>query len=228
MLSAMRRALLGAMLFSGCIKGAMEERSEAPPARTEAAWAGDEASMDAVLASLDEVEAAYFEDCRHRFQLEADEGDGEDNMVDECSWLAFDQNCAPDPGGCWEAGQTCQTGCASTCVSCDDTCGGGCETCKAKCGETDGECLAACASARAECRERCLVDKKTCLGKTCPDTERACYEAHERLVQQKCPKCDEIRACVEEQLEAEESPVDVCGRKFRGQPEECFEWCGLY
>lgn len=231
----MRRVALGVVLLAGCIKGATEEPSEAPPPpapRTEAAYAEqpDEAATKAVLATLDEEQVAYFEDCRHRFQIPEDEGGGEEEptLVDECTWLAFDQNCAADPSGCWEGGQQCLSSCASTCVSCDDMCGGDCDGCKAKCKPSDAECVAACATTRVECRDRCMNEKSTCVDKECPDDERQCYDDHEAVVKEKCPKCEQIEECMDAAASGDDEPFEVCRRKFKREPDVCFEWCSSF
>ena len=47
--------------------------------------------------------------------------DMEDREVSDCEWLEFDQMCAPDPSGCWDKGQECKAGCATTCTTCSSS-----------------------------------------------------------------------------------------------------------
>jgi hypothetical protein len=220
------RTLLCLLLVSGCAKGAVEDQTETPPpvAPQEAVYAAqpDEPREDAVLASLSEEAAAYFADCGHRFQVAEPESDA---MIDECSYLDFDQNCSPDPSGCWDKGQSCQSGCANACESCDSKCDGGCNGCKSKCKAGDSECVAECAEARVECRDQCMATKEACVDTTCPEAEKACYDDHEALVAKTCPKCEQIKRCVNDAIEHDKDPLDVCGAKFKRVSEQCFEWC---
>jgi hypothetical protein len=212
---------------SGCMRGATEDHTETPPPepRNEAVFAAQpEARNDAVIAALSDEEAAYFEDCSHRFQVQDEESEA---MVDECSYLPFDQNCSSDPSGCWAGGEECATGCAKSCSSCDAKCNNGCEGCKGKCKPGDSECIAGCATERVACRDACMEGKTTCVDKTCPQSTEKCYAEHEKLVAERCPKCQEIEDCIEEVIggSGERDPMEVCGRKFKREPDQCFEWC---
>jgi hypothetical protein len=229
MICGVNRIALGLLLVSGCIKGATEDQTEAPPPdatpRTEAVYAAqpDEPRDDTVLASLSEEEAAYWTDCSHRPQVQEDESE---ELVDACLYQEFDQNCAPDPSGCWDKGQACVAGCGPACDSCDDACSGGCDGCKAKCAKGDSACRVACVQDRADCHEKCMSAKETCVETTCRDEEKQCYDAHETVVADKCPKCEQIRDCFGDAIERDADPLDFCGKKFKREPNECFEWCG--
>jgi hypothetical protein len=217
-----------ALLLGGCIKGATEDSTEPPPPaepRTEAAYAAQPAEPrhDAVLASLSDEAAAYYADCSHRFEIKDDESE---EMVDACLHTPFDQNCAPDPSGCWDKGQECITACGPACESCDDACGKGCDGCKGKCDKDDDACVAECAEARVECHDACMAAKQTCAETTCPEAEKECYATHNGLVAKQCPKCEQIRECFGQAYERDADPLDMCGKKFKREPNECFEWCG--
>lgn len=241
----MRRFALVSLFAVACTKSGGEEppaqvevakaepepaRAEPEPAKAEPealakAEPEPEPADDPVLAKLGDAEAAYYADCSHSFEIPADDYE-EDSTIDECAYVPSDQNCAPDPSGCWDEGQQCISACASSCTDCDETCTTGCSGCKAKCKGDDAECKAACAVERAACHQTCMSTKETCAKKECPAEEERCDKAYDKLLARKCPKCEAIRSCHEDASNAGiEDPEAHCGKKFKREPAECLELC---
>jgi hypothetical protein len=168
---------------------------------------------------------AYLADCHHTFEKQEEEGD---RMIEECLWREFDQNCAPDPSGCWDKGQECRDACGKPCASCDEKCGGGCDGCMGKCAAEDDACKAECAEARVDCRDKCLDARDKCANADCSKAEEKCNADHLALREQKCPRCDEINACMNAAIEKNKEPTEACAKKFKREPAECMEWCFEY
>ncbi len=164
-----------------------------------------------------EVVDAYAKDCHHVFPPDSEEADVKD---DECTFLEFDQNCGPDPFGCWSTMEECKTGCGAPCSKCQRRCGDTCDDCKSACKDGGDKCVRACAEARAECRETCVDPREACLD-GCGDAMVACDEAAERKVANKCPHCEDIERCMMEHDQK------ACQKKFPDDAPECFGngWC---
>jgi hypothetical protein len=204
----------------------MSTEQSPPPPRDQAphdAMFGQNHEAEVVEAppKLSEDAQAYLADCHHRFQKQQDEGE---QMIDECLWRAFDQNCAPDPSGCWDKGQACRDACGAPCASCDDACAEGCDGCTSKCGD-DQACKARCAEERVGCRNACLDTRDKCADKDCATAEEKCNADHLAVREQKCPRCGEINDCMNKAIEKDKDPAETCSRKFKREPKECFEWC---
>jgi hypothetical protein len=195
-----------------------------PPVAPIAVTPPPEAVVDAAPAAPtdDEIVAAYLADCHHVFASAVT--DDMNDPSNECTWREFDQNCAPDPSGCWDKGQSCQDACGETCDSCQDLCAGACDTCKSACGE-DATCLKACAEARSTCRDGCVGAKDTCQGATCPAAEAECNAAFEATKAQKCPECAEITQCFFDRWAENDYEARSCVEKFSSGNAECLEWC---
>lgn len=177
------------------------------------------------VVSHAEAVAAYEADCHHRFAApETADFDVTGDDLEECAFVDFDQNCSPDPSGCWDRGQACVGDCSTVCTGCQTTCAGTCDDCKAAC-QGNPSCVHACAESRATCRETCVSAKATCTGNICPGTESACYAAFEKTRAEKCPDCEGLRACVEAGWSNGTDSRAECPPKFPNNPPECLEWC---
>ncbi len=162
---------------------------------------------------------AYLADCHHVFPAEHEVDQGGD---DECTALNYDQNCSPDPSGCWDKGQSCIEDCGDPCTSCQDECGDSCDSCKSTC-DGNKKCETQCAQNRAECRDSCLANKAKCAESTCVDQQKRCYDKFEGKVDKACPDCDAIRQCIIDAWNEEADWRDAC--KKPGNRSECMEWC---
>ncbi|MBC8072651.1 MAG: hypothetical protein IAG13_30305 [Deltaproteobacteria bacterium] len=214
-----------ALITVACTR--LAEDAAAPPnAAAQSASTGAGNPQPTVATPPMSAEAtAYLADCHHRFEKTQEETE---QAMTECTYREFDQNCSPDPSGCWEQGQSCRDACSAPCTSCDDRCAGGCDGCRADCAAGDDACLHACANARVQCRDACLAARDQCADKDCPAAEQACNDAHLAERAELCPKCDEIEACMNAALEADKEPRAVCERKFKREPKACFDWCHEY
>lgn len=169
--------------------------------------------------------AAYLGDCHATFVDPAAAQDPDAGVSEECAYLEFDQNCSPDPSGCWDKGQACEAGCTDSCGTCQSTCAGVCDGCKAGCGE-DATCLHTCADARATCRDACLSSKSDCVLRVCPAAEEACSSAFATLRAERCPDCDAISQClIDSWNNANADGQQACAAKFPADAPECVSWC---
>jgi hypothetical protein len=176
---------------------------------------------DENVIGADHVVDRYFEDCHYVVQVDDDmSGD----PIDECAWFEFDQMCAPDPSGCWDKGQSCQDGCKIPCRTCEDSCSSGCDDCKSQCDGSAG-CLISCSFQREECHTTCIQQRDTCLNTTCAEQAAACYSAHDEMVAQLCPSCDQITQCAMEALSAGDYDSEDCEARFPKDDARCFSWC---
>jgi hypothetical protein len=172
---------------------------------------------------------AYVADCSHRFTVVDEENDyeGQPEVIDECEYYPFDQNCMPDPAGCWDTGQECIRACSKPCNTCQAACASGCDGCKAACADGSVECIRKCAEARLECRDACMTAAEQCESVDCPKQEEVCNKAFSRERKQKCPKCKEIGECFS-QDHGDEDLFTACGREFPRARKECLDWCWDY
>lgn len=165
---------------------------------------------------------AYVTDCNHVIEVP---DDVEGNPVSECDAVPFDQNCAPDPSGCWDAGRECLSACTPGCDLCQSSCASTCDTCKAGCPSGSQGCLRACAEDRASCRTTCMSGWSTCLD-ACPEEEQACNAAFEAQVAERCPDCDDIGTC--QMTHDGEEGTPPCDEQFPEADAVCFQWCHGY
>lgn len=196
-----------------------------PPVAPIAVTPPPEAVAAAAVAapSAEEAVAAYVADCHHVFPAAVDPQYEENDPSNECTWRAFDQNCAPDPSGCWDKGQSCLDACGDTCSSCQDVCASACDACKSSCGGNSA-CLIECAQARSGCRDGCVGAKDSCQSTICPSAEAECNAAFEATKAEKCPNCAGIAACVLEAYANGDWEAAGC-REYAGDHPECYEWC---
>ena len=162
---------------------------------------------------------AYAADCHHVFEPEDEMDEGNDN---ECSALNYDQNCSPDPSGCWDKGEACVSNCGGSCNQCQDRCANTCDDCKSGC-EGDGKCERKCASKRSSCRDTCMGEKSSCANEVCPGSSQQCYDNFDAKVTKRCPDCEAIRDCIVEAWNNETDWQSHC--KKPGNGAECTEWC---
>lgn len=172
---------------------------------------------------------AYAADCSHEFTLvsEGYEDDPEFPPVAECDFYEWEQNCSPDPGGCWDDGEACVRACSKPCNTCQKQCVGSCNTCKAACADGSAECIRACAETRATCQITCMEAIEQCQTVDCPKVESDCYAAFNRKRKKRCPQCAEISRCFSEANGPEDS-FTVCKREIPKARKECFDWCWDY
>ncbi|MCB9683739.1 MAG: hypothetical protein H6735_01700 [Alphaproteobacteria bacterium] len=168
--------------------------------------------------AADDVVAAYLEDCAAVFGV-----DGPDSSDDECTWREFDQNCAPDPFGCFDQGEGCKDDCQPRCVGCQATCAGTCESCKSSCEGKGAACARACAEKRAACRDTCLAAKGTCEG-SCGEAEGRCYDEAEKKRAEKCPRCGDLNTCQYRKM-SEGKEREDCLKEFPDHAPECLDLC---
>ncbi len=213
------------LVAAACARLSTEDPQAPPPEQSvDAATPAQDSKATQALPKLSEPAQAYLADCHHRFKQKSEETE---EVADECLFREFDQNCSPDPSGCWDKGQACRDACGKPCESCDDTCAGGCDGCMGKCAADDDACRHACAQARVGCRDACLAARDKCSNDDCSKAEEECNTAHLALREQKCPRCEQINACMNEALEkgGDREPQAICRPKFKREPAECFEWC---
>jgi hypothetical protein len=147
--------------------------------------------------------------------------------ADRCEELWFDQNCGPDPSGCWSDGYACKRACPQPCVACRDACAGSCDGCKSACAPGDPGCMRACAEARAACYTGCLAAKATCEDRTCVAQEQACESAYSTRVESECgTACGARQACVSEHA-FEEGGLDRCAKEFPVPMGFCESACAI-
>jgi hypothetical protein len=132
---------------------------------------------------------------------------------DECTFLPFEQNCAPSEGfGC--DAESCKDGCGAPCTACRDACSTACDGCKAACTDPDDpSCAADCQSTREDCVGRCVDTRSRCVDECETSADRCERETREKVARL-CPHCEQERAC--NPLAQECSFVD---------PDECLQWC---
>ena len=175
---------------------------------------------------------AYTANCGHEFLQpfgwEPDEEGYVDPPVNECDVFEWDQNCAPDPSGCWDDGQECIRGCIAPCNDCQTACTGGCDQCKAACPEGASDCVRACAQERLVCHQGCIAARSKCMSDDCPKTEAKCNAAFDRERKRECPECAAISECLDRNLGAVEDYEKACMREFPTASVRCFEWCMDY
>jgi hypothetical protein len=169
-----------------------------------------------------EIVLAYLASCDHQVQVEDEYGEG--GPMDECNYREFDQNCAPDPSGCWEAEQACISACDAPCTDCQTECGSTCGSCKATCSLGDDNCVRHCAEQRATCRDTCMATRDQCQGAPCRERASACDTAFEDAKATTCPQCDEISQCFVEAWERDDTDT-FCRDAFPKADDRCFEWC---
>lgn len=182
------------------------------------------------LSDADRVQA-YVADCSHRFTVLDEDSEYEEDPqpVSECDYFVWEQNCASDPGDCWEKGEMCTRACSKPCNTCEDRCTTGCDECKATCVDGSTECMRKCAEARLGCRETCLDGLVECRVTDCAAKEDACSKAFFRKRNKKCPQCGKISDCFSEGGDGSgDDLVTVCARKFPRARKECFDWCWDY
>jgi hypothetical protein len=174
---------------------------------------------------------AYVASCSHRFTVVpeewADEVDPADAAVDECEYYEWDQNCMPDPSGCWEGGQECIRSCATPCSTCQAECTGGCDQCKAACAPGATDCIRKCAEARLTCRNTCLTAHSNCQSIDCPKQEEQCNKVFDQKRKKKCPQCAAISACMSRD-HGDEEYDKACARELPKAKKVCFDWCWEY
>ncbi|MBX7099280.1 MAG: hypothetical protein K1X89_16325 [Myxococcaceae bacterium] len=170
--------------------------------------------------------AAYVADCHHRFTAAYDEM-GEEKRDDECLAQDFDQNCAPDVYGCWNALEACKKDCGQGCVSCQEKCAGGCDTCKERCAKAKqpSSCARDCAEARQACRQECMGGRQSCVDGTCPAKEKKCEDDGEAKKAKKCPQCAELESCLSSLDLGDPDAAAKCGKKYPRNAKECLDWC---
>lgn len=140
--------------------------------------------------------------------------------MDACLARDFDQNCALDQFGCWEAGETCLDDCGKPCGRCQSACTSTCSSCKAKCAG-DAACVRTCATSRARCHTTCLAKADTCRTSGCSQVESKCHAAAAARVAKECDdeKCEAFRTCASEQMS------DMSGDISKCKTEGLSKWC---
>ena len=222
------KVLAIAIVGLACGRVAVEETPEPPvqaPAVTQPAAAPEPVAEPAPaidLASYPEAVQAYYAHCDHSF-----EDDMEGRVVDECLVVYFDQNCAMDPSGCWDQGESCKEDCPGECSECSAECTTTCDGCKEDCPEGDDECRVVCAQARSGCRDACMGKKSKC-NDACEKDRTACYARFEEEVKEKCPKCADMTECIGDAMQDERDPFEVCAKRYRRQSTFCKEACLVF
>lgn len=172
----------------------------------------------------DPVVAAYLADCGHTFSVDAGDPGMAEGADNECTFVEFEQNCAPDSFGCWDKGQQCISECGAPCVDCQSACASTCESCKSQCGG-DATCQVNCASARATCRTTCMTGLETCKTDTCREVESACYREGQALMKTNCPGCQAYKSCLEDVWFRGKGEAEDCNPKLTSTDERCKQWC---
>ncbi len=170
-----------------------------------------------------ELVAAYMRSCDHRVRIDDDEYTGE--TFDECDFIEFDQNCAPDPSGCWNEGEGCKSRCKLPCKDCQRACAASCGECRSACATGDDNCVRHCAQLRASCRDGCMEAFGECTGPECSAVASACYETFDARKEETCPDCAAIGACLGSAYEHSDDATGWCKTKFPTANRECFDWC---
>ena len=170
-----------------------------------------------------ELVAAYMRDCDHRVRVEDDEYTGD--TFNECDLVWFDQNCAPDPSGCWESGESCKSGCKSPCNGCQIECGATCGECRSSCAAGDENCVRHCAELRSTCRDGCMQRFEKCMGTDCNAATSECYAEFDAQKAQTCPQCEAIGECLSTAYQEQDDAPAWCKKKFPKAASECFDWC---
>lgn len=157
----------------------------------------------------------YDTDCGHVFTAPYDEM-GERGEKNECEARDFEQNCAPDLDGCWNAEETCKDACGKpTCLDCQAKCTAVCTDCKAR-GNKD------CATTREACRQSCLKARDTCRDTTCPAEAKACTEKAEARRAALCPNCEALKTCLADRLYGK----DAQGKEWSVLEQQANAACG--
>ncbi len=170
---------------------------------------------------------AYVVSCSHRFTVIPEEEAGESGPVDECDYHEWDQNCMPDPSGCWDAGQECIRACDEPCNTCQDECTSGCDQCKAACAPGATDCIRKCAEARLGCRSECMTANTQCQTVDCPKQEAQCDTTFNQKRKKKCPQCAAISSCMQRD-HGDEDYATACARELPKAKKVCFDWCTEY
>jgi len=231
------------VLAQACSCGGCAEKAAAPPVPDAAVVAvaaplvpaTPDAAVEAEAEAIDggelpwevkegsppsaKIVATYLADCHADIEVTYDDMEGPQTKVD-CTALAFDQNCAPDTFGCFEAVEGCRAGCADPCNACQSKCGDVCDGCKSAC--DGGDCLRACAEARAACRTTCLYAVQRCRADDCNALYSKCEADGAARTKKLCPDCEAMRTCMEARFE-DGKPPDTC--LTPGNAKECLEWC---
>ena len=187
-------------------------------------------------APANDAVAAFEKDCAHVFLAKFDDM-AEGGEKPECESRDFEQNCAEDIAGCFEAEQKCKDDCSSPCSACQAKCTTGCSDCKTTCATAADKpaCIRTCATSREGCRQGCLAGLNTCRDTTCPAQSKACGEAADARRIALCPDCAQIQSFLDTNLygatsndewpKREARAYAAAAKKFPKADKECFKLC---